>query len=592
MWNSTGGPAEQIKNVKVFQPLTLTKKRITSGFYFCYFDFFDRSFAFCVLPSTLHFTTFQNTMRLLVLRIFFILASAGIASAQTPQLQWSALYGGSGQNSNYDVVHAQQGKVLTCGIYSAAMTIGSQTLPNAGAMDGYVTMFSATGQAEWSKRLSGSADDIIRCVYQDSQGDVFLAGQYASPASFDGNSLPYAGETDGFLARLHPDGQIVWIKTSTNSGSMNWNRVATDASGNTIGLGQFTDTLILGSYTLIGNSFPNLVLAKWNPAGDLLWAKSWGAGGADNGFELCVAPSGHIVVSADYLGPITLGNLSLPWKGLSDALVFQTDPDGNPVWAHSIGGKQTDNGFAVTVAENGDVIAAGCFMDTLKVNNTTLVSKGGWDMYVFRFTNTGEQVWGRSLGSKENDRCNSVCLGSDDRIYLHGWFQDTLISGPFSLSSMGSFDGFVAQFESDGQPCGAFSYGSDNLDVGAGMDIDGEGNLVLAGYFFGSSITFGSQSLSSNTSTTHYVFRTGPLISNILNKQPDLSPILCFQEGERMNFRSSETGDIEVLDAMGRRVFHSAISAEGVCSFSLPDGIYRYRFATDKKVYSSAFLSP
>jgi hypothetical protein len=183
-------------------------------------------------------------------------------------------------------------------------------------------------------------------------------------------------------------------------------------------------------------------------------------------------------------------------------------------------------------------------------------------------------------------------MGSDDRIYLHGWFQDTLVSGPFSLSSMGFFDGFVAQFESDGQPCGAFSYGSTNIDVGAGMDINSEGELVLAGYFFGSSITFGNQLLVSNSSSTHYLFRTGPLISNIRNKQPDLSPILCFQEGERMNFRSSETGNIEVLDAMGRRVFHSAISAEGGCSASLPDGIYRYRFETDKKVYSSAFLSP
>ncbi len=550
------------------------------------------SFLLITFPFILHLTTFQNTMRSHLLRLLFFLGTTGMAFAQTPQLQWSALYGGSGQNSNYDVVHAQQGKVLTCGIYSATMTIGSQTLPNAGAMDGYVTMFSATGQPEWSKRLSGSADDIIRCVHQDAQGDVFLAGQYASPASFDGNSLPYAGETDGFLARLNPDGQIVWIKTSTNTGNMNWNRVATDASGNTIALGQFTDTLILGTNTLISNSFPNLVLAKWNPAGDLLWAKSWGAAGADNGFELCVAPSGHIVVSADYQGPITLGNLSLPWKGLSDALVFQTDPDGNPVWAQSIGGKQTDNGFAVTIAENGDVIAAGCYMDTLKVNNTTLVSKGAWDLFLFRFTSTGEPVWGRSLGGKENDRCNSVGVGPDGRIYMHGWFQDTLVTGPFSLPSMGSFDGFVAQFESDGQPSGAFSYGSSNLDVGAGMDIDSEGNLILAGYFFGSSITFGTQSLVSNTATTHYLFRTGPFISNIRNKQPDHSPILCFQEGDRMNFRSSETGDIEVLDAMGRRVFQSSISAEGVCSVSLPEGIYRYRFATEKKVYSSAFLSP
>jgi hypothetical protein len=525
--------------------------------------------------------------------LWILLLLAYPVFGQTPNLQWSALYGGSGQNTTYSVAPGIQGKVFVSGTYSGTMALGTQVLQNSGGTDGFVARFSADGNAEWAKRLSGSGDDLIRDVFQDGQGNIFLAGQYGSGCSYEGISMPSEGESDGFIARLNPEGELIWLKTTTNTGKMQWNRVATDSAGNLIALGQFSDTLVLGNNTLTSNSFFNMVLAKFNPAGEVIWAKSWGSSLDDNGFDLWISPSGNIVVSADYQGIITLGSQTLTRKGLSDALVFQTDPDGNPIWAQSIGSRKTDNGFVVTGDANGDVYAAGTFMDTVQVGAVSLISKGAWDIYVFRFGPDGSPLWGNSLGSKNNDRCNGIDLGPDGRVYLHGWFQDTLTAGSFSFTAKGMFDCFVTQMEPGGEISGAFSYGSTNQDVGSDMFVNEQGNLVLAGNFFGSNLSFGSQTLTSTTPTTHFLLRTGPLVSEIESlKNGGLLPIRIRQEGDgRMEVFSSESGMLEIVDGLGRIIIRTELFPNQQTPVFLRRGLYRYRFFSGKKYHSAAFIA-
>jgi hypothetical protein len=126
----------------------------------------------------------------------------------------------------------------------------------------------------------------------------------------------------------------------------------------------------LGNVTLIDsykNSVGTYFLAKFDPNGNILWAKnvSHYAWVANSEGDMAVDNAGHIYVSGVYVSPTTtIGATTLVNNAANEPNIFlaQYDASGNAVWAKSFGGTEDDGVVTyLSVTPNGSVYFSGFY---------------------------------------------------------------------------------------------------------------------------------------------------------------------------------------------------------------------------------------
>ena len=108
--------------------------------------------------------------------------------------EWSETYGGINDDGAYSILQTSDGGYLLGG-YSASFGNGS------GDFDLYLVKTDANGNEEWSKTFGGEGNEIIRSVFQTSDGGYILGG-YTN--SF-GN-----GDMDMYLVKIDSEGNRIF----------------------------------------------------------------------------------------------------------------------------------------------------------------------------------------------------------------------------------------------------------------------------------------------------------------------------------------------------------------------------------------------
>jgi hypothetical protein len=116
-----------------------------------------------------------------------------------------------------------------------------------------------------------------------------------------------------------------------------------------------------------------------------------------------------------------------------------------------------------------------------------------------------------NFGGKEDDMITAICMDDDLNIYATGYFKDSLYVGTDTLISLGGYDIYVCKFDQQGNFLWALSGGGVYDDFSHSIAIDHYGLLYIGGSTGGYQPSplvypqFGSISLSSMTNSQHGV---------------------------------------------------------------------------------------
>lgn len=181
----------------------------------------------------------------------------------------------------------------------------------------------------------------------------------------------------------------------------------------------------------------------------------------------------------------------------------------NKTFTINIGNGKNDSGTAITVDNDGNIIAAGYFQGTIDLDpgigimeRTSLggsINDNAIDAYLAKYTHSGELIWGFSLGSVGADVIHSVKTDKEGNIYITGYFGGQMDVDPTSgerlINSSIGRDGFLIKYNKDGRLIWAKSFGNtetipfsnnDNrFEEGLDIDIDDNGNVYMVGVFDG-----------------------------------------------------------------------------------------------------------
>ena len=150
------------------------------------------------------------------------------------------------------------------------------------------------------------------------------------------------------LPRIHAQSpSFRWVEKSGGPGNDYGYGIAVDGAGNSYVAGSFNGSATFGETSVISQGGADIFIAKYDNGGNLLWVRSAGGATNDAASAVAVDGSGNCYVTGVFQGTATFGNTSLTSAGGPDIFIAKYDSAGNFVWARQAGGSSDDRGYAV-----------------------------------------------------------------------------------------------------------------------------------------------------------------------------------------------------------------------------------------------------
>ncbi len=201
--------------------------------------------------------------------------------------------------------------------------------------------------------------------------------------------------------------------------------------------------------------------------------------------------AGWVRGSADFDPGPGVYELTSEWVHLNnDVFVTKLNSEGKLIWAKRIGNKFESVIEGIDVDINGNILLIGTFYGTLDFDSgVELVAKGSNDVFFLKLDSNGNFVWAKNLGSKYNDYGCKIKSDINGDIYLTSTYSGTIEFskglGLDSLTPLGDGDICILKISKNGDIKWAKSFGGMNDDYLEDMCLDPFGNILLTGYFTG-----------------------------------------------------------------------------------------------------------
>ena len=292
-----------------------------------------------------------------------------------------------------------------------------------------------------------------------------------------------------------------WAKNAVGVNAESGESIAVDANGNVLVAGHFfSSTVSFGTFSLTSNGMFDFFIVKYDPAGNVLWAKSGGGQFFDYAKAIVTDNTGNVYVAGNYYSPtITVGNSTLTSVGGADGFLIKYNTAGNQIWAKNIGGDMDDLINGITADQNGNIYITGSFQSSsLVCDNYTLTSPGSAEAFVTKYNGSGNVIWARNFEGTNDDDGNAIAVDGSENVFITGKYASPFLTiDSYTLTNQGSSDAFVTKLDALGNALWAKSAGGSFNDSGYEITLDPFGNTYIAGDFNSSTLTVESFTLSN-----------------------------------------------------------------------------------------------
>jgi len=236
---------------------------------------------------------------------------------------WTKIYGSMGNEIG---VCVQQ--TADSGFIIAGATNGF----GAGSDDVYLIKSNGNGDTLWTKTYGGTGSDNGASVQQTSDGGYIISG---GTYSFG------AGSDDVYLIKTNDTGNITWTKTYGGANLDYGHSLQQTSDGGYI---------ITGGTNSFGAGLQDVYLIRTDLNGDTLWTKTFGGTGEDSGFSVQQTSDGGFIVA---------GITQSSGAGYSDVYLLKTDTNGILIWSKTFGEAGYEEGQCVQQTTDGGYIVTG-----------------------------------------------------------------------------------------------------------------------------------------------------------------------------------------------------------------------------------------
>jgi len=339
------------------------------------------------------------------------------------------------------------GAVYVTGYFQGSIDFGAGSLTSTGGYSMFVARFGGDGSLLWARRYGTTGSTVGNAIALDSSGGLYVAGYLQGAGDFGGGAVASnAGSRDAFVAKYNAaDGGYQWARVYGGAGTDAAAGIDVGPDGQPVVTGNFQQSMtIASSHTSSGSD--DVFVAKLSSSGAPVWSTSFGGASSDQPAGVGIDGSGNIVVAARYYGSISVAGLALPSLGDYDIALVKLTSAGTPVWSKGLGGLFADLVQAIDVNGNGDIAITGTTLSAINFGGGYLYDNGSFDIFVAKFNSSGGHVWSKRAGKLSDDRGTSVAIDAAGNVALTGFFVQGINFGSGDILNSGGADGFIAKF--------------------------------------------------------------------------------------------------------------------------------------------------
>jgi len=297
------------------------------------------------------------------------------------------------------------------------------------------------GNRLWVHGLGSTELDMATGVAVDGLRNAFVVGDTRG-------TLPASSGVSGwanvFLAKYSPAGELLWVRQVGTDAGEQASGVAVDPRGDIVITG-FSERALPGSVEA-NRGGSDVFVAKFDTSGQQLWVRQLGSDQNDAPGGITTDPSGDILVVGRTAG--LMDGAPEGRAGSYDGFVARLDPAGNRRWIHQFGAVPWDVASDVAVGPSGEVYVTGS-MDG--VPEIWEVFPASYNTFLAAYGPEGNRRWQTSLGTGYLDMSQAVAVDALSRVFIVGSTGGTLPGSPdLNTSSASSglrlLDGFVAMY--------------------------------------------------------------------------------------------------------------------------------------------------
>ncbi|HWY10358.1 MAG TPA: T9SS type A sorting domain-containing protein [Bacteroidia bacterium] len=287
----------------------------------------------------------------------------------------------------------------------------------------------------FQKVYPSSKDKAAMDVIPTSDGGYIMTGM---------TNNSNVNDMDAYILKTNNLGDTMWTRSYGGPKPDQGNRIMPTADGN---------YFIIGCSQSYGGGDYDIYLLKINPTGGMIWYKTYGGSGNDNGNEIIATTDGNYMITGT----------TYTTSSNSDAFLMKIDPAGNVLWEKYYGGPADDQGNSLKQSPDGGYVMAGL---------TFSYGQGG-DAYLVKTNAIGDTTWTKNYGGPLNDEAKYVLANSDGSITF--CVRD-------SSTGAGDIDIQVIKVNSVGAPLWNKVYGGTKKDTPKMIQPTSDGGYIVCGH--------------------------------------------------------------------------------------------------------------
>lgn len=369
-----------------------------------------------------------------------------------------------------DVYSDKNGNVFVCGYFQGFVNFGRSMLrSDDGSTDMFLAKFSKDGGNVWAVKAGGEETDVATGVIVDDDGYIYLTGYFQSTASFEYRKIKSKGQSDMFVAKYSPSGNINMLKTYGGKGNDQPIGIGRDTEGNIYLAGTYTDRLRLGDQTLKPVGTYSAFASKFSPQLSAIWSTEIGSREGSlllNDFD--VDANGNLYMCGSYDNVLIIGTKEMPSKGDLDAFALKLTSSGGLTYTKFYASPDKDLARAIKANNNGNAMMAG----------HTVQGMSGRTGYLYELDASGNKgktkTWDLGFETKFQD----LTIGDNNEIFICGSFNEHEDFDKVAVNCSG-LDGFLVKSDNNLNPKWGFASGGQLSGLIECMHVDIAGNSFV-----------------------------------------------------------------------------------------------------------------
>ncbi len=284
------------------------------------------------------------------------------------------------------------GNVYAAGQFTKNAQFGTIKLTDTGVNAMFLAKYSPAGVALWAVGSTGGAGVTAWAVALDPAGNAYVTGEFMGSSALQVRLGTIAldnyssGTMDAFIAKIDPNGKILWATRFGDGGVRRCLTVAVDQSGN--------------AYAGASSTLLEQRVYKFSSTGPLVWTRMSKAGGvvlaSTSAAAITVDGQGNVCVTGAMCGTNVFGTTKLwttpglPYGYDYDVEVTKYDSAGNLLWAFKDGYTNLDSSIGIIADAAGNAFVVGSAAKRTIIGGQILTNGG---VYLAKCNGSGGFAW-------------------------------------------------------------------------------------------------------------------------------------------------------------------------------------------------------